>query len=643
MPTEPQSSGTPTRGAVFFSYASEDSEAVRPIVLALRAQGIEVWFDKDALRGGDAWDLTIRRQIKECTLFVPVISASTRSRLEGYFRREWNLAIERTRDMAPEKPFLVPIAIDGTNQSDPGTPEAFAHVQWTRLLADSERAAFAERVKTLLTPSSRAASERSSSSVGYAAGNPASDQSKGKSPSRAALLVCGSIALAAAALWLAVRARGPSSEDGAGTAKPPTAATAPAFHFPTNPDLVKAWNIIQGFHVDAAGKRTEVDTAISDFALAEDLTKAVLAQKPNDPEATVVYAHLNWWYFTRGFDRSEARLQLEGTYAQRALDLAPENPEALVALAQHIALRSTNPGEAAQLLHQAIKENPTEPRYYRILTRYVLKGEDMLSTTDHAVDLFPNDYLTLYDASFLYRSYGLLERSEQTLDRAIAVDPSRGAGIIQKAYLFWMMHGDSAAMKHWLDQLKGPLRLSPRYAVNLFLYAQATGDSAEALEALRALPSDMISEFLYLGPKQLLEAELLASQGKSELARLTYQTALERAEPAVKASPTELRLRIARGWILRALGRLDDAKADAAVALEGEDRPYRFHAWAFETCDLYFALGDHTTGLVLLKEALASKIYRKALLNRVRVDPVLRAWAKDPGVSAVLSAAAAAQ
>jgi len=27
-----------------------------------------VWFDQSELRGGDAWDQTIRRQIKECTL-----------------------------------------------------------------------------------------------------------------------------------------------------------------------------------------------------------------------------------------------------------------------------------------------------------------------------------------------------------------------------------------------------------------------------------------------------------------------------------------------------------------------------------------------------------------------------------------------
>ena len=59
--------------AVFLSYASQDAEAARGICETLRSAGVEVWFDQSELRGGDAWDAKIRRQIKECALFVPII------------------------------------------------------------------------------------------------------------------------------------------------------------------------------------------------------------------------------------------------------------------------------------------------------------------------------------------------------------------------------------------------------------------------------------------------------------------------------------------------------------------------------------------------------------------------------------------
>jgi hypothetical protein len=42
--------------AVFLSDASQDAEAARRICEALRAAGVEVWFDQSELVGGDAWD-----------------------------------------------------------------------------------------------------------------------------------------------------------------------------------------------------------------------------------------------------------------------------------------------------------------------------------------------------------------------------------------------------------------------------------------------------------------------------------------------------------------------------------------------------------------------------------------------------------
>ncbi len=55
------------------------------ICQTLRSGGIEVWFDRNELRGGELWDRQIRTQIHDCALFVAVISANTQARLEGYF------------------------------------------------------------------------------------------------------------------------------------------------------------------------------------------------------------------------------------------------------------------------------------------------------------------------------------------------------------------------------------------------------------------------------------------------------------------------------------------------------------------------------------------------------------------------------
>jgi adenylate cyclase len=137
--------------AVFLSYASQDAEAARNICEALRAGGIEVWFDQSELRGGDAWDHKIRQQIRDCALFIPVISANTQARQEGYFRLEWRLADQRTHLMARNKAFIVPVSIDGTPESSADMPESFASVQWTRLPSGATSPAFVDRILHLLS------------------------------------------------------------------------------------------------------------------------------------------------------------------------------------------------------------------------------------------------------------------------------------------------------------------------------------------------------------------------------------------------------------------------------------------------------------------------------------------------------------
>ena len=138
--------------AVFLSYASQDTEAALRICEALNSAGIEVWFDRTELRGGDAWDHKIRHQIRECALFLPIISAHTQSRPEGYFRLEWHLADRRTHLMGRSRAFLVPVCVDDTPELDADVPDSFSAVHWTRLPHGNTPPAFIERISHLLAP-----------------------------------------------------------------------------------------------------------------------------------------------------------------------------------------------------------------------------------------------------------------------------------------------------------------------------------------------------------------------------------------------------------------------------------------------------------------------------------------------------------
>ncbi len=119
--------------AVFISYAREDLAAVQQLKAGLDAAGINAWFDLDRLESGDDFARKIRGNVARCSYFIPVISATTQRRVEGWFRREWNWAVDRTEGMAAGARFILPVCIDDTPEKGAIVPEQFLKTHWTRL------------------------------------------------------------------------------------------------------------------------------------------------------------------------------------------------------------------------------------------------------------------------------------------------------------------------------------------------------------------------------------------------------------------------------------------------------------------------------------------------------------------------------
>ncbi len=136
--------------AVFVSYAREDLSAVQRIKAGLEAAGITTWFDMDRLQAGDDYDRKIKRNIERCSYFIPVISRTTESRLEGYFRREWSYALDRARNMAEGALFILPVSLDGTSAQGAHVPERFKALHFTELPGGQVTPEFAQRLAEFL-------------------------------------------------------------------------------------------------------------------------------------------------------------------------------------------------------------------------------------------------------------------------------------------------------------------------------------------------------------------------------------------------------------------------------------------------------------------------------------------------------------
>ncbi len=62
-------------GAVFLSYASEDTSAASKIKDGLEAEGVDVFFDRDKLWASDDFEANLKHRIGESALFIPLITS----------------------------------------------------------------------------------------------------------------------------------------------------------------------------------------------------------------------------------------------------------------------------------------------------------------------------------------------------------------------------------------------------------------------------------------------------------------------------------------------------------------------------------------------------------------------------------------
>jgi len=145
------STNVPNDGAVFISYSRQDREAAARLADALSRAGVDVWFDRNELKPGDAWAQSILSGIETCSLFVPVISANTQreERSRAYFWREWNIADDLALGMKPGEVFILPVVIDDTDPYRAQVPRRFATANFATLPGGNADDGFVARVTEL--------------------------------------------------------------------------------------------------------------------------------------------------------------------------------------------------------------------------------------------------------------------------------------------------------------------------------------------------------------------------------------------------------------------------------------------------------------------------------------------------------------
>lgn len=619
-------------GAVFLSYAREDNEAARRIADALRAFGVEVWFDQNELRGGDSWDAKIKQQIRECALFVPIVSAQTEERTEGYFRREWLLAVERTRDMAAGRAFIVPVVIDETREADAAVPEEFMRYQWTRLARGVPSPQFVEQIRRLLE------APKKTSAVGRVSDPPSEHLTREKAGHRPALprtsrqpwvLVAVTTIVAAVSVFL-WRQSQPLPTPTAATPAAPREKSAPSVPASELRQLIaKAWTLWD----------KQDDATRDDWNLADDLCRRAIALDPSSAEAWAASSQISLGFVIFGFDLTPARTETARTQAERAVRLAPESDEARFAQANFYRRQRATMGEGVRMLRELAQRLPNDKRVLKTLAsglRGQGRHEESLIFSDKAIALPGGDRVALYGKESALAILGRLVEAESALDQALAMGPSP-AVYINKLFYHLEVRGDLEQARANIEKLPTPFLLEDwgaYHASRVWLWRRE-GD--QAIAVLRAVSRDYLEKAPYIGPKGYLTGMAHRVAGRLDAARSEWQGALSVVDQRLAARPNDISLLSWRALLLAETGQRESAEKILPIL---EQSP-RGNEPGASIILIRVALGQTKTVTDSLERMFKGDYY-VGLLNRIRFDPAYDPLRNNPQFQALLKSLPAA-
>jgi TolB-like protein len=641
--------------------------------------GVEVWFDQSELRGGDAWDRQIRARIHDCRLFIAVISAGTEARDEGYFRREWKLAVDRTHDMSERKTFLLPVVIDRTSERGAAVPEKFREVQWTRLPDGETPPEFAARVARLMAvePPTQMA----------AAGSPAPGQpaaGRGPAPHPRALPLAA-LALVVAGLGYffidkVVRHAAAPPAPSPAAAAPAAAPAAPAFNPPPHSIAVLPFANLSGDPGQDYFSDGLTEELLNSLAAVEGLQVAARTSsfsfKGKDTDIGTIARKLDVGAVLEGSVRRSGHTvritaQLinavtgfhlwSKTYDRDLGDVLKLQTEIATAVAN--ALKVTLLADTAARIEVGGTRNPAALDAYLRATRLAAAASEAhqygpaLAAYTEAIRLDPNYAAAIAGRSFvesLYAGQGAVgpairEHFDNALAdarRAIALAPELASAHSALGFYLWNgafdLRGASAEFERARALAPGNaaiLQIYGLYAISMGNFPNGIADLRRAaeLDPLNVASYYLLGRGLYwshryaealpaLDEASALDPEFLAT---SEYRGLSYigLGEFDKARAACEPRPDYWGAQWCLAIAYQKLGRHADAQA-ALTKLQG----MQGDAASYQYATIYAQRGDVARALQWLETALR---VRDPGVTLIRTDPFLDPLRKEPRFQAV--------
>jgi Flp pilus assembly protein TadD len=267
-------------------------------------------------------------------------------------------------------------------------------------------------------------------------------------------------------------------------------------------------------------------------------------------------------------DQSEARRSMASQAADRALALAPEDPEVHLAIGDHFNWAFRDRDKAME--HWAKAEAGLPNNAEVLIARagvLMIEGrlEESIQTLEKATELSPKDVSAFSDLAWSYMWSHRFPEAIAAADKAIELAPDQNWPYLYRGISYYTWKGPCPEARTAFASVDKEYGW---YKWAMFILEAAEGRIDEAFRIVAGFPDGLLVIKTEVLPASLYEAFLHQHQGETELARKKYIEAVKVLEKELLAHPADARYHSALGMALAGAGQKERAIAMALKATE---------------------------------------------------------------------------
>lgn len=326
-------------------------------------------------------------------------------------------------------------------------------------------------------------------------------------------------------------------------------------------------------------------TSEEDTRLALQMFERAAEEDPHFGLAWAMCSRADCRLYNSYFDRSTRRLELAGERSQRALAMAPDLPDALLARGLYFYWGFRDYGQALAQFDKILSSRPDHAgalEFKAYVLRRQGKFEEALTILERISPMNPRAGIIAKEMATTAALLKRFDLAHRQYDRALNLAPDVGETYALKAQMILSETGDRKAA---LETLESAIAMGigdgDIMAFSALLLAQE-GRGEEALDRLDHSSLKAFSAMDNYEPRALVRGRILDLAGREREAKVEYRQACKVLEELVKGDPSDARFRSALGLAFSGLGdrraALEEGRSAVAAltiakdALEGPSR-----------------------------------------------------------------------